>query len=51
MIEFIVKNAAIIGLLFFFTIFCSIVLYVFFVPNGKKKFDNYAKIPFKDKDD
>lgn len=51
MIDFIIKNAAIIGLLFFFTLFCGIVIYVLFVPGGKKKFNNYAKIPFKDQDD
>lgn len=50
MMEFIAKNAAIIGTLFFFTIFCAIAIYVIFAPKMKKKSKDYANIPLKDKD-
>ncbi len=47
MTDFIIKNSPIIGLLFFVTIFCVIVIIVA-LPKNKKKYQNYSKIPLKD---
>ncbi|MES2677444.1 MAG: cbb3-type cytochrome c oxidase subunit 3 [Pseudomonadota bacterium] len=47
MIDFIVKNSPIIGLIFFVTVFCIVVIVVA-LPKNKKKFQDYSKIPFKD---
>lgn len=38
-----------IGLLIFFTIFCSVLIWVFW-PGAKSKFQNYSTIPLKDDD-
>lgn len=47
MIEFISVNAPIIGLIFFFTIFCIVVINLL-LPKNKKKYQDYSKIPFED---
>ncbi|MCE3254693.1 MAG: Cbb3-type cytochrome oxidase component FixQ [Rickettsiaceae bacterium] len=47
MMEFIVRNAPIISLLFFFSVFCVIVIFIL-LPKNKSKFKNYSEIPFKD---
>lgn len=49
MIEFLIKNSPIIGLFFFITVFC-IVLVIVSLPRNKKKFQDYSKIPLKDDD-
>ncbi len=45
--NFIVTNSPIIGLLFFVTVFC-IVIITLLLPKNKKKYQDYSKIPFKD---
>jgi cbb3-type cytochrome oxidase subunit 3 len=45
--DFIIKNSPIIGLLFFFFIFCFIAI-TLILPKNKKKFKKYGQIPFKD---
>ena len=45
--NFIVQNAPMIGLLFFFSVFCVVVI-VLLLPKNKNKLQNYSKIPFKD---
>jgi cbb3-type cytochrome oxidase subunit 3 len=47
--EFLITNAATIGTLLFFSIFCYVIYFVFKKSN-KKKFDESAQIPFHDKD-
>ena len=47
MLNFIIDNAATIATLFFFSVFCYVVLFVFKKSN-KKKFDKFAKIPLED---
>ncbi len=47
MIDFISKNAPVIGLIFFVVVFCVVVIYVF-CPKNKKQFQHSANIPFKD---
>jgi cbb3-type cytochrome oxidase subunit 3 len=47
MIEFISNNAPIIGLIFFLSVFCIIVI-ILLLPKNKKKFKKYSKIPLKD---
>jgi cbb3-type cytochrome oxidase subunit 3 len=47
MIEFLVKHSPIIGLIFFITIFCAVVISLL-LPKNKKKFNDYGKIPLKD---
>jgi len=47
MTDFIVTNSPIIGLIFFITIFCIVVI-VALLPKNKKKFQDCGKIPFKD---
>jgi len=46
-INFIVKNSPIIGLLFFIAVFCVVII-TLLLPKNKKKFQDYSKIPFKD---
>jgi cbb3-type cytochrome oxidase subunit 3 len=47
MINFIVTNSPIIGLIFFITIFCAVVI-MLLLPKNKKKYQDYGKIPLKD---
>ncbi len=47
MIDFIIKNSPIIGLLFFITVFCVVAINLL-LPKNKKKYQDYSKIPFKD---
>ncbi len=44
MIDFIVSNAGMIGLLFFLTLFLAIALWIF-RPGSLKKYQKYAYIP------
>ena len=46
-IDFIADNAALIGLIFFFSAFCLVVI-MLFLPKQKKKYQDYANIPFKE---
>ncbi len=50
MIDFLVKYSPLIGLLFFFALFCFIA-FTLFRPKSKKKFQDYANIPFKEKEE
>lgn len=47
MIEFLVSHATLIGLLFFFTFFCVMGLWVF-RPGAKKIYKEQARIPFEE---
>lgn len=47
MIEVIIRNAPVIGLLIFFLMFCLILINTF-KPKSKKKYQDYAKIALKD---
>ncbi len=49
MIDFLAKNAGLIGLLFFFTFFCGVAVWVV-RPGSKKVYTNSASIPFKEND-
>ena len=48
--SWIAENANIIGLIFFFTFFCVVAIWIF-RPGSKKKYDAHAKIPLKDNDE
>ena len=48
MLDFIVSNASIIGLLFFFSCFLIIGVYAL-RPKNKKKFEEYGQIPLKNR--
>lgn len=45
--EFIITHAPIIGLIFFFSAFCFIIIYLL-RPKVKKEAQKHAKIPLKD---
>ncbi len=47
--EFFIINSPTIGTVFFFAVFCY-VIYSVFKKGSAKKFDQFSKIPFKDKD-
>jgi cbb3-type cytochrome oxidase subunit 3 len=49
MIDFIFRNAPLIALIFFFTVFCGVVITL--LRANKKKYKDYAKIPLKEDDD
>jgi cbb3-type cytochrome oxidase subunit 3 len=51
MIDALLDHAPVIGLLFFFLFFCSVLIYLF-MPGSKKKFDEFKYIPLReDKND
>ncbi len=45
--EFIIRNAPLISLIFFFSVFCFVVFYLL-RPKTKKECEKHAKIPLKD---
>ncbi len=45
--EFLITNAPIIGLLFFFSAFCFVIIYLL-KPRTKKECEKHAQIPLKD---
>jgi cbb3-type cytochrome oxidase subunit 3 len=47
MINFIADNATIIGLIFFFSFFLGVVIWIM-QPSQKDNFEKYSKIPLKD---
>ena len=47
--NFLVKYSATIALLFFFSVFCYVVI-TLLKPKQEKKYKDYANIPFKDSD-
>jgi len=47
MIDFLASHATLIGLLFFFTFFCVMGVWVF-RPGAKKTYKDYAHIPFEE---
>lgn len=49
MLRFLIDNAAIISTIGFFIAFCFIIFFVLQKKN-QKKFEDYSKIPLKDKD-
>lgn len=50
MIDFLAKHAGLIGLLFFFSFFCAVTLWVV-RPGAKALYKNSASIPFKENDE
>jgi cbb3-type cytochrome oxidase subunit 3 len=46
-INFIIINSPVIGLIFFITVFCVVVI-TLLLPKNKTKFKNYSKIPLRD---
>ena len=45
--DWLIHNSPIIGLIFFFSIFCGIIIYLL-RPKAKKEGEEHAKIPLKD---
>ena len=50
MIDFIMSNATLIGLLFFFCFFVGVLIWVY-RPGSKSTYKNFAEIPLKEGDD
>ena len=49
MIDFLAEHAAMIGLLFFFTFFCGMALWIY-RPGSRNAYKNFAHIPFEESD-
>lgn len=50
MIDFVTSNATLIGLLFFFSFFVVVLIWVY-RPGTKSTYKKYAEIPLKERDD
>lgn len=49
MMDFLARNAGLIGLLFFFTFFCVMAVWIY-RPRARNTYNNHARIPFEEND-